>query len=216
MSNDMTVKKLYTEEYIRDTADAIRLLTGSTDSIKVSEFAEAIRTYVNPNDLTNTKKVKFSFNGWIFSNDNYPAVRLTHINFIKSSDSSIYQFTNQNSIISNPQGNYTSRLLDNWDDGYSGSMAIWNDARNIGKIELVYNFAQPIDLSDFDNIEIRFHWTGGGWEYTRNAIPTSTSIDILTGDSEFYTNIIKNKSLTWEASVINMEGRAATVVIPHN
>lgn len=216
MSNDMTVKKLYTEEYIRDTANAIRLLTGSSEPMTVSQFAEAIRTYVNPNDLRNTKKVKFSFNGWIYSDDRTPAVRLTHINFIKSSDSSIYQFTNQNSIIATPTSAYTSRLLDNWDDGYSTSMCIWSDAKNLGKLELVYNFDQPIDLTEFDNIEIRFHWTGGGYEYSRNAIPTATSIDILTGDSQFYTNIIKNKSLTWVSSVINLEGRAATVAIPHN
>lgn len=220
MANE-TVKKLYTEQYIRDTADAIRLLTGSTEPMTVGQFAEAIRTYVDPNDLTNTKKVRFTMTAWIYSNTDGPAVRLRHINFIDAAESNVYLFTNQNRVTSNitPQYGDTAlnRLIDNYDDGYSGSFCSFSGAMSIPKIVLEYNFGIPIDLTAFDNIEFMFHWSGGGWEWGRNAVPTSISIDVLTGDSEFYTSLIKNKNVSWTGDASSpYEAKKGVIVLPHD
>lgn len=193
MSNDMTVKKLYTEEYIRDTANAIRLLTGSTDSMKVSEFAEAIRTYAEPNDLTNVHKVKVTIHDF-YSKWNDP-ITITEIEFVDVLTGERYTYGSSNDISTSISPMYQEaakyNMIDNVNEvnAYNNNTTRW-DYNLSSPLSIEISFEIAIDLTRFNIINIYAGTYGSAAEKTS---PKTISVDVKSGTSDFYTRIINKR-----------------------
>ena len=86
--------KMYNEDYINETAKAIQKLTGRTEKMKVSEFAEAINTYIEPNDLTNVHKVKITITELTVA----MWTQLNEISFENAITGEVYQYSASDTI----------------------------------------------------------------------------------------------------------------------
>lgn len=167
--------KMYNEDYINETAKAIQKLTGRTEKMKVSEFAEAINTYIEPNDLTNVHQVKITITevnpGYSFT--------LNGIHFFNNVSEEEYVYGSLDTV------------------SVTGVTSISRDINNIKwksdvvfysytlPVTLTISFPAGIDLTYFNELQIR-----GGCNGNYQAPIKTMNMDVRSGTSDYFTRII--------------------------
>lgn len=177
--------KMYNEDYINETAKAILKLTGRTEKMKVSEFADILNTYMEPDDLTNVHKVRITVND-IYAKwgSDY---RIIEIEFRNSSNGDVYVYTGNDSVTCTPETTYSpdriNYVIDNNHSSPDASAPWAYDAKPIIEI----TFPVGMDMTYYDLCCI---YSYAGRTETRNI-----TVDVKTGTSDYYTRLVNHLEL---------------------
>ena len=183
--------KMYNEDYINETAKAIQKLTGRTEKMKVSEFADVLNTYMEPDDLTNVHKVKIiitelTVDMW---------TQLNEISFENVLTGEVYQYSASDTITI-PSGLQPSqdirRLISNT---INDPVHFWTRPLPL-PCPIEITFPSGIDLTYYNVLHIYGGSTGTIEGYGANI--KRINVDVQTGTSDYYTRLINNKVLNWK------------------
>jgi len=181
-------KRVYEEENINNIALAIQRLTGTTEQFTVADMPEIIDTYINPRDLSNTRKVKITIYG-VSAN----LMSLTAVSFVNPRTEEYYVYG---------PGNENATSNTTWDTSYHRNLNqtlldnnILSNPAEVASggfstpVILEIDFPDGIDLTNYTDIEFD---RGTSCTYNRRG-PNKISVDVKTGDSPYYTNLISKK-----------------------
>lgn len=194
-------KKIYDEEYINNTALAIKDLTGVEGQFRLCDIPGILHTYKYPKDMTNVRKIKITFRSsfpWSTS-----GMGLGSIRFKSSSSNEYYQYVAQDIGECSVRVNYGSvnDIMNN--TTIKNCQMLWSDIGTL-PLSMTITFGNGIDLTNYDILELYPDLNKVAY-----GPPAVIDISVLTGDPdespEVYTELYKGLNLTdvWVYNTLN-------------
>ena len=194
-------KKIYDEEYINNTALAVKDITGVEGQFRLCDIPGILRTYKYPNDMTNVRKIKITFKS------SYPwSTYGMGLGSIRFKDP--LQETNQYYVYKEQDVGTASVIVKygSVEDIMNNStirncQMTWTDIGTL-PLNIIIEFANGIDFTTFNVLEM--------YPDANRVVygpPAVVNIDVLTGDPEdspeYYTNLYTNLELPWVYDTLN-------------
>ena len=137
------MKKLYSEEYVQDIANAVRSFTGTSDTYKISEMAPAIRDSGSDGSFISTAKSLINPR-WL-PNEPYPADEQLPMFFANSYSRFAGILSADQHVFKNMPANHNKIIIAGYESGLYGSLnfSLWSSDHEI-QVEPGRNM--PFDL----------------------------------------------------------------------